>query len=81
MGCFDTVTAKCKCGGRVEWQSKAGECNLDVFSVHQVPLAIAADLIEDTAQCDLCEREYRLNLLFDIQNVPMNMTEVGDSRQ
>ena len=66
MGLFDTVHAKCSCGGDVEFQSKAGECCLRDFSNDQVPLDIAADIVGDLASCNECGKQYMITS----QNMP-----------
>jgi len=58
MGMFDSVIMNCECGGKVEWQSKAGDCHLDVFSPNSVPVVIAADINGETAYCRNCNKAY-----------------------
>lgn len=55
MGMFDTVVFKCsRCGGRVELQSKAGDCILAEYSASEVPVAIAVDVQGESVKCDGC---------------------------
>jgi hypothetical protein len=52
MGMFDSVFVECpNCGDLVEFQSKAGRCNLDRYSIKSVPLIIAEDLAGEITQC------------------------------
>jgi len=38
MGMFDTVLVKCpKCGEEHEFQSKSGDCSLDVYTLENCP--------------------------------------------
>ena len=58
MGMFDSVYVTCpKCGGSVEFQSKAGECLCINYAQGQVPAIIAADLDGDSEFCRLCGEE------------------------
>jgi hypothetical protein len=55
MGMFDRVWADCpKCGKRVEFQSKAGECLLRDFHIDNLPPEIAKDIANDSNECDEC---------------------------
>ena len=61
MGLFDRVWAKCPaCGGRVEFQSKGGECAMLEYSADDVPVNVAGDC--STGRCDDCKREFRAAL-------------------
>lgn len=52
MGCFDSVFIKCKgCSAELEFQSKAGDCNLDRYRPHNMPPAIAGDLANSAITC------------------------------
>ncbi len=53
MGMFDRVWAVCpKCNQTVEFQSKAGECTLQDYSINSVPPNIAQDIVGDEEMCD-----------------------------
>lgn len=55
MGMYDTAIAKCPhCKGRVEFQSKAGNCTLTDYSFDDLPAVIAADIDGATAECPAC---------------------------
>lgn len=62
MGCFDTVSIKCPCGGSAEFKSKAGDCNLSTFSERDIPPTIAADVQDKCAYCDSCGAMCELNI-------------------
>jgi hypothetical protein len=52
MGMFDSLYVTCrKCGKDVEFQSKAGECYLNRYTLENVPPAVAGDLIEQVQTC------------------------------
>ncbi len=74
MGMFDSVVEICSCGGKVEFQSKAGNCDMDEFDKDSVPTIIAADINNETASCRDCYKEYRVTGLCD--RVAMSITEV-----
>lgn len=54
MGMFDSLYVECACGKQVEFQSKAGPCILNNYTIKDVPKAIAADLIGESDQCQAC---------------------------
>jgi len=55
MGLFDSVYIECKyCGEEVEFQSKAGECDMSQFTSQNVPLAIVIDLDGSSVFCKNC---------------------------
>ncbi len=55
MGCFDSLYVDCpKCNTPVEWQSKAGKCYLNQYTINDLPPAIAGDLHNQSARCDNC---------------------------
>lgn len=58
MGCFDTLTVPCQCGGKIDFQTKAGKCLLRVYTLHDVPDALIEDMMGDEAYCDKCHRKY-----------------------
>jgi hypothetical protein len=60
MGMFDSLYVGCPCGESVEFQSKAGDCHCDNFTLADCPPAIAADLIGETRKCRSCGKEMRL---------------------
>lgn len=52
MGMFDSVYINCpQCGQQIEYQSKAGGCNLDKYDINNVPPRIGGDIIGDEQQC------------------------------
>ncbi len=63
MGCFDSVWFKCpSCGasrqddppGGVEFQSKAGGCNLADYEPASAPPKVALDIIDKVGTCSRC---------------------------
>lgn len=59
MGMFDTVHFTCpKCGGKIERQSKAGECRLNDYQDYAVPLSIAGALIDSLIGCPKCKNDF-----------------------
>ena len=52
MGMFDIVYVECpECSRMIEFQSKAGNCNLDRFTKRDVPPVIAIDLDGESELC------------------------------
>jgi hypothetical protein len=53
MGMFDSFMATCPdCGKQVEFQSKAGDCLLNEYTVTNVPAMVACDLDGDVGSCE-----------------------------
>jgi len=80
MGMFDSVFAPCPvCGKLLEFQSKAGKCDLKKYTHTSVPAEIAADLIGadfddkpyDMEHC--CNKDWHLKA--EIPRVSMNIVE------
>lgn len=72
MGMFDRVSARCpNCNEIIEWQSKAGDCNLDDYSIESVPVEIAADIDGEYTSCDNCTHSVRIKSIFPITRLPM----------
>jgi NMD protein affecting ribosome stability and mRNA decay len=66
MGMYDTVVSFCpECGDVVEFQSKAGDCLLDRFSLDSVPMEIASALDGAVRRCN-CGHYVRI----EIGNLP-----------
>lgn len=58
MGMFDSVFVECtECSEPVEFQSKAGVCEMKRYHVSSVPLKVAVDLDGETARCSFCNHE------------------------
>lgn len=48
MGMFDSVLTPCpKCSVNMEFQSKAWNCDMDVYTIENAPAAILWDIIND----------------------------------
>lgn len=62
MGLFDEVWANCHyCGGDITWQSKAlPDPSLRIFPLEAVPIAVAADLDGQWAECRRCGKTYQI---------------------
>jgi len=57
MGMFDEVNFHCtNCGEIIEAQSKAGDCSLSTYGIHDMPPAIAADLNGQSFICPKCDK-------------------------
>jgi hypothetical protein len=55
MGMFDSVMVPCpKCSEPVEFQSKTGDCQCDVFTLDTAPREILFDIMHDPEQCRQC---------------------------
>ncbi len=71
MGMFDSVYATCPhCDERVEFQSKAGVCELKRYHMDSVPPEIARDIDGDTEACK-CGSNVTLKLARPIERVQM----------
>jgi hypothetical protein len=51
---YPTVRKTVTAAGRVEFQSKAGACNLDSYTLENVPPEIAGNLIGESDKCRAC---------------------------
>ena len=68
MGCFDTINFRCpECGEKVEYQSKAGYCNMDELEEYEVPLEIAAEADGERVRCKSCDETFTARKLLDIK--------------
>jgi hypothetical protein len=57
MGLFDSVLAPCPhCGNRIEFQSKEGECCMNVYNIDAAPTEVLTDVLNDPAYCRHCEK-------------------------
>lgn len=55
MGLFDRIHVNCPhCGSVVEFQSKEGECSMEVFSPENAPTPILYDTMNDPVRCGKC---------------------------
>lgn len=80
MGCFDTVIGKCpKCDGRVEIQSKAGECNLKKYQMNRVPADIAMSIQDSIALCHSCNAKFTIKPVRPIARIEMELVPEGKS--
>ncbi|MCP4123008.1 MAG: hypothetical protein GY751_14750 [Bacteroidetes bacterium] len=78
MGMFDSVYAACPvCGGQVEFQSKAGICDLKRYHMTAVPPEIASDIDDYTVACK-CGAYVTLKLATPIPRVQMFVVKKSD---
>jgi len=57
MGMFDSVIVYCpNCGQANEFQSKAGECLLNEYSLNNAPPEILLDLKDEKQICPKCKK-------------------------
>lgn len=48
MGMFDSVMVECpNCGRRVEFQTKAGSCSMEVYSLSTAPVELLTDILNE----------------------------------
>ena len=64
MGMFDTVLVPCpKCGTKEEFQSKSGECFLQVVELENCPPDIFADINRHSPySCSNCDSTFQVDL-------------------
>lgn len=63
MGMFDEIMINCpRCGESNLEQSKAGDCNLNVYSLNDAPIEILESLTEEPLYCDKCGFKYEIQL-------------------
>lgn len=65
MSSSDTLNVPCpKCYKHTKFQSKAGRCRMEEYNLKTAPLAILADVFEDSEHgclvCEHCGEELRL---------------------
>jgi len=63
MGMFDSVNVHCKnkdCDGVIEFQSKAGLCNLITYDIDEVPIPIAESIDGQYGVCPKCQCEVQI---------------------
>lgn len=55
MGLFDSVMGKCPtCGHEIEFQSKAGFCEMLVYTVDDAPQDVLMDVLNEPHYCQNC---------------------------
>ena len=61
MGMFDSVIVSCpKCKAEIEFQSKAGVCELKRYHQSNVPATVAESLNGGTKTCPFCQCEVEI---------------------
>lgn len=70
MSTFDSVFVICpQCGSKIEFQSKAGKCNLNRYISSNVPAEIAIDLHGNYETCFQCMTNVKITA--DVPRVSM----------
>lgn len=72
MSCFDSVWVNCpRCGKQVEFQSKAGECNLHDYTLETVTQApeVLGSLSRQTETCSHCNASVGIQVIMMAQAV------------
>ena len=61
MGMFDTVLYSCPhCDEQIEDQSKAGQCNLDTFTLDNAPPSVLLSISNWTLDCPSCHQKFHI---------------------
>jgi hypothetical protein len=62
MGMYDEVQIKCpKCPNEIVFQSKAGPCDLNIYTPYNAPLGVLEDLEKCTnITCLVCGHELKI---------------------
>lgn len=75
MGMYDYITVKCKnpsCKEKIEFQSKAGDCDLNEYNIQSVPLEVAKSIDGKSETCLKCGEITTISLAIHIPDrVPM----------
>ena len=81
MGMFDSVFVECPdCGAQVEFQSKAGVCELKRYHYKSVPGAIAEDIHGDVETCQ-CGAQVEIRLTAPVPRVAMRTHVIGSDEE
>ena len=63
MGMFDKIWITCKCGEKIEAQSKSGECSFADYEPESVPVNVAVDANRHAPfQCEKCGKLYKFDI-------------------
>jgi len=74
---FDSVVMLCpSCEAYLSLQSKAGECALKEYPIHNVPVEIAVSIEGDTVVCPTCNTKFRIYRQVAVDFVPMQLVAV-----
>lgn len=61
MGMFDSLIFKCKkCGHKIDAQSKSGRCNLEEYTLRDLPIEAAIGM--DFFRCYKCGQDHQLDI-------------------
>ena len=81
MGMFDSVFATCpNCGSEVEFQSKAGACDLKRYHSSSVPLVIANDLNGSSEKCLDCGESVSLSSPIIVARIKLDVAICSDQK-
>lgn len=71
MGCYDTVNVPCpKCGERVGFQSKSGECLLEEYPLESCPDDVLANVNRHSPhECPKCGTSFAVELTMTVKSV------------
>lgn len=69
MGMFDSVDVQCpKCESMIEFQSKAGECLLNNYSLYNAPPEVLEDISRDIEVCPNCKSAVGIKLIMVVRS-------------
>lgn len=70
MGCFNTIKIPCdNCDHVMEFQSKAGDCNLAEFPLRDAPLRELGDVVHESEEGRLICPECKHRILVFVQKI------------
>jgi hypothetical protein len=76
MGMYDSVMVPCpNCGERVEFQSKSGDCLLNVYDLETCPSDVLGDVNRHSPyDCPKCSTVFKVDLKISAQSVKAGET-------
>jgi len=68
MGCYDIVKVPCPtCGVSSEFQSKGGECRLNVYTMGYAPNDVMSDVNRHApCTCDNCGTRFEVKAIYEV---------------
>lgn len=80
MGMYDTVMVPCpKCGAKAEFQSKSGQCRLDVYELDEAPADVLYDVNRHAPAT--CECGTKFEVGFTISPARVNSVWVTEHKE
>ena len=77
MGMFDSLSVKCPaCGENIQFQTKAGPCELANFHPSHVPVVVAHDLDGRVEQCHGCQQYVTVRIPGGVPNTVAMIVEM-----